>query len=480
MSATTTIRYTRNGGALLTYANSNKRKAHNGYEMPRVLALSAGLGLTPEETEAKMKEVWKAKQTRERGEIEAYSVVQSFDPKQFDWKNADDIKKVNRLGNEFAKRAYAGRLYTISTQADGTHHVLHNHITICSQDVATLKSLRGIQTRHAYVKQINDTILRENGYEPVKAQHLVHADTLAMRKMREKHPEQPLKVDVIRDRLDQLMSRKDITSWDSLIEDAKKEKLDVRAKFNKQGAISRVSYRLLDDEPSLKMQKGIRPKKLGEIYGKHNVEQFLQANAKFQKDRESDREATSRAIRGATTDFEANIEQGAFESTVVQNGGDRSQNREPDSSAVKDPSRTGGTQASFGGTTVYYPRSTSKRLKKPRNAFKRLRREAGRPSQPTAADFPSFEQSTSNAKQFATEFDELKQDFKRLNRTPNTAKLWWNAVFDDDTLKELKQLFKEYADLNATPRFRGRADESPRANRRSTYDATNEPNELDF
>ncbi len=91
MSATTTIRYTRNGGALLNYANSDKRKAHNNWNMPRVLALSAGLGLTPEETEAKMKEVWKSKQTRERGEIEAYSVVQSFDPKQFDWKNANEM-----------------------------------------------------------------------------------------------------------------------------------------------------------------------------------------------------------------------------------------------------------------------------------------------------------------------------------------------------------------------------------------------------
>lgn len=477
MSATTTIRYTRNGGALLTYANSNKRKAHNGYEMPRVLALSAGLGLTPEETEAKMKEVWKAKQTRERGEIEAYSVVQSFDPKQFDWKNADDIKKVNELGNKFAKRAYAGRLYTVSTQADGTHHVLHNHITVCSQDPATLKSLRGIQTRHAYVKQINDKILKENGYEPVKAQHLVHTDTLAMRKIREKHPEQPLKVDVIRNRLDKLMSRKDLTTWDSLIEEAKKEKLDVRAKFNKQGAISRVSYRLLDDEPSLKMQKGIRPKKLGEIYGKQNISNFLQANAEFQKDRESDREATSRAIRGATADFEANFERRAFESPTVQNRGNRSQNREPDSSTVEDPSRTGGSQASFSRVTVYYPRSTSKRLKKPRNAFKQPRREDGQLSQPTATKFPSFKQLANNAKLTTNEFDELKQDFRRLNSTPDTAKLWWNVIFDDDTLTNLKKLFKEYTDITATKRLRERANGSPRADSRSPYDASND---IDF
>ncbi len=55
--------------------------------------------------------------------------------------------------------------------------------------MATLKSLRGIQTRHTYVKQMNDTILRENGYTPIKTQNLVKDDSIAMRKMREKNPE---------------------------------------------------------------------------------------------------------------------------------------------------------------------------------------------------------------------------------------------------------------------------------------------------
>lgn len=472
MSATTTIKYTRHGGALLNYANSTKRKAHNGYDMPRVLALSASLGLTHEETEAKMKNIWKAKQTRERGEIEAYSVVQSFDPKQFDWKNEKDIKKVNELGNKFASRAYPGRLYTVSTQADNTHHVLHNHITICSQNPTTLKSLRGIQTRHAYVKQINDTILRENGYTPIKTQNLVKADSIAMRKMREKHPETHLKVDVIRDRLDKLMSRKDITSWDSLIEEAKKEKLDVRAKFNKQGTISRVSYKLLDDDENLKMQKGIRPKRLGEIYAKDNVEQFLQANSEFQKDRESNREAASRAIRGAATDFEANFERTIGKSPTVKDGRDRDSNYKSNQNTVEDPNRTRSPQTGFSSVTVYYPRSTSKRLRSSRNAFKRPRREDGQLSQPTNYSYPNFKQSTNNAKLTASEFEELKRDFKLLNSTPNTAKLWRNFVFDDDTIKELKQLFREYADITATPRVRERANRSLQADSRSHDDAS--------
>lgn len=478
MSATTTVKNTRNGVATLKYCN-HQAKAHNNWDMKRVLALSAGLGLTPAQAEKRMQEIWKQKGTQQKHQIEAYTIVQSFDPKIFDYKKEKDIEKVNKLGNEFARRAFAGRVFTVATQADGKKHVLHNHITVCSQDPVTLKSLRGVRTSVKYTREINDTILKENGYEPIKTQNLVKADSIAMRKMREKHPEKPLRVDVIRDRLDRLMARKDITSFATLIKEAKEENLDIRAKFNKQGKLSRVSYRLLDDDENLRMTKGIRPKKLGEIYGKRNLQQFLQANAEFQKARESDREVTSRAIRGATTDFKANFERAISKSSTVKNGGNRNSNQKSDSSTVEDPSRTGGSQASFGGTTVYYPRSTSERLKKPRNAFKRPRRKDGQPSQPTATDFPSFEQSTRNAKLTTSEFDELKRELKRLNSTPDTAKLWWNLIFNDDIVTDLKHLFKEYTDLKATPIVRSRTHTSSRTNSRSPYDATDE-DELDF
>lgn len=479
MSATTTVKSTRNGIATLKYCN-RQSKAHNAWTMPRVLALSAGLGLTPDQAEKKMQEIWREKGTQQKHQIEAYTIVQSFDPTQFSYKSAKDIKKVNGLGKKFASRAFAGRVFTVATQADGTHHVLHNHITVCSQDPVTLKSLRGVRTSVKYTREINDTILKENGYTPIKSKSFVKADSIAMRKMREKHPEKPLRVDVIRDRLDRLMSRKDITSWDSLIEEAKKSKLGIRAKFNQKGGLSRISYRLLDDDENLRMTKGIRPKRLGDIYGKRNLQRFLQANAEYSRNQERNKQDVRSTAQGISATFGENLERGTFENIAVQNGRNRNSNQKSDSSTVEDPSRTGGSQASFGGTTVYYPRSTSKRLRSPRNSFKRPRRKDRQPSQPTATDFPSFEQSTRNAKQFATEFDELKQDFKRLNSTPNTTKhLWRNLIFNDDIVTDLKQLFKEYTDLKATPIVRSRTHTSSRTNSRSPYDAPNE-DELDF
>ncbi len=476
MSATTTVKTTRNGIATLKYCN-HQAKAHNNWNMPRVLALSAGLGLTPDQAEKRMQEIWREKGTQQKRQIEAYTIVQSFDPKIFDYKNQKDIEKVNKLGNELARRAFAGRVFTVATQADGKKHVLHNHITVCSQDPITLKSLRGVRTSVKYTREINDQILRENGYTPIKSKGLVKADSIAMRKMREKHPEKPLRVDVIRDRLDKLMARKDITNFATLIKEAKEENLDIRTKFNQKGGLSRISYRLLDDDENLRMTKGIRPKRLGEIYGKRNLQRFLQENAEYSRNQERNKQDVRSTVQGISATFGENLERGAFENIAVQNGGNRSQNREPDSSTVEASNSSRSPQTSFQSYSVYFPRGTSKKLRSPRKAPKRLRRKAEQPSQPTATKFPSFEQSTNNTKLFANELDELKQDFRQLNRTPNTAKLWWNAVFDDDTIKELKKLFREYADIRATKRLRERANRSPRADSRSPYDA---PDNIDF
>ena len=476
MSATTTVKTTRHGIATLKYCN-HQAKAHNGWNMKRVLALSAGLGLTPDQAEKKMQEIWREKGTQQKHQIEAYTIVQSFDPKKFDWKSADDIKKVNDLGNQFAKRAYAGRLYTVSTQADGTHHVLHNHITVCSQDPVTLKSLRGVRTSVKYTREINDEILKEVGYTPIKSKGLVKADSMAMRKLREKHPEKPLRVDVIRDRLDKLMARKDITNFATLIKEAKEEKLDIRAKFTKQGKLSRVSYRLLDDDENLKMTKGIRPKRLGEIYGKDNLTKFLQANAEYSRNQERNKQDVRSTVQGATRDFEANFERTIGESPTVQNGRDRESDRGSDQSTIEASNSSRSPQTSFQCYSVYFPRSAGEKLRSARNAVKRPRRKAEQPSQPTNYSYPNFKRLGIDFQQARNNFNRLKYDFDRTSNTADLRSLWRNIVFDDDTVRELKELFREYADLTATPKLRRRTNESTRTDSRSYDDASND---IDF
>lgn len=459
MSATTTVKTTRNGIATLKYCN-HQAKAHNNWDMKRVLALSAGLGLTPDQAEKKMQEIWKQKGTQQKHQIEAYTIVQSFDPKIFDYKNQKDIEKVNKLGNELASRAFAGRVFTVATQADGKKHVLHNHIVVCSQDPVTLKSLRGVRTSVKYTREINDQILYENGYTPIKTQNLVKADSIAMRKMREKHPEKPLRVDVIRDRLDKLMSRKDITNFATLIKEAKEEKLDIRAKFTKQGKLSRISYRLLDDDENLRMMKGIRPKRLGEIYGKDNLTKFLQANAEYSRNQERNKQDVRSTVQGISTTFGENLERRAFESSTVQNSGDRSQNREPNSNTIEASNSSRSPQTSFQSYSVYFPRGTGEKLRSARKAPKRPRRKAEQPSQPTNYSYPNFKRLGIDFQQARNNFNRLKYDFDRTSNTAELIKLWRNIIFTDDIVNDFKELFASLTDTPTTSRIRERTKQS--------------------
>lgn len=94
--------------------------------------------------------------------------TQSFDPKNFDFKNPDDIKLANEMGQELVQKVVPTRLALVYTQADGTHNVIHNHIIICSIDDVTMKAMRGDQKQFKTWANANDRVLKEHGYETLK------------------------------------------------------------------------------------------------------------------------------------------------------------------------------------------------------------------------------------------------------------------------------------------------------------------------
>ncbi|WP_180707061.1 relaxase/mobilization nuclease domain-containing protein, partial [Lactobacillus crispatus] len=169
MPATLTIKSSRSGARAIDYssAHDGKDKAHNHNKIDRVLA-SSGVNCTPETGKALMQAVWRKKRTKERNMIEAYTIVQSFDPKNFDFKNPDDIKLANEMGQELVQKVVPTRLALVYTQADGTHNVIHNHIIICSIDDVTMKAMRGDQKQFKTWANANDRVLKEHGYETLK------------------------------------------------------------------------------------------------------------------------------------------------------------------------------------------------------------------------------------------------------------------------------------------------------------------------
>ena len=293
MPATLTIKSSRSGARAIDYssAHDGKDKAHNHNKFDRVLAAS-GVNCTPETGKALMQAVWRKKRTKERNMIEAYTIVQSFDPKNFDFKNPDDIKLANKMGQELVQKVVPTRLALIYTQADGTHNVIHNHIIVCSIDDATMKSMRADEKQFKTWANANDRVLREHGYETLKeiTSHYAKSKEKLTRAeigiseskiIKDIYGNEMVqtgtvtRTEKIKERIESLLADPEVHSWDSFQEKAKDADLDVKIRYNKKHEINGLSYRLLDDP---QMRRGIRAKRLGSNYMRDNINDILRQN----------------------------------------------------------------------------------------------------------------------------------------------------------------------------------------------------------
>ena len=293
MPAILTIKTSRSGAKAIDYssARNNHDKAHNNYKMKRVL-VSGGVNCDPASGKAQMQAVWRKKQTKKKRMIEAYTIVQSFDPKNFDYRKQEDVQLVNQMGQELVKKIVPTRMALVYTQADGTHHVLHNHIVICSQDPVTMKAMRGDETMFKTWAHANDRVLKSHGYEPLKeiTGKFAHAEEkltraeIAMAQPKKINGSNGRKVittpvvtrtEKIKERIEVILDDPSVNSWKKFQEKAKDYDLDVKIRYNKQKEINGLSYRLVDDD---KMKRGIRAKRLGTRYMKDDIDDILRQN----------------------------------------------------------------------------------------------------------------------------------------------------------------------------------------------------------
>lgn len=293
MPATLTIKTSRSGAKAIDYssARNNHDKAHNNYDMKRVLA-AGGVNCDPKTGKAQMQQIWRKKQTQKKHMIEAYTIVQSFDPKNFDYRKQEDVQLVNKMGQELVKKIVPTRMALVYTQADGTHHVLHNHIVICSQDPVTMKAMRGDETMFKTWAHANDRVLKSHGYETLKeikgkyanAEEKLTRAEIAMaqpKKINGSNGRKVIKTPVvtrtekIKERIEVILDDPSVNSWKKFQEKAKDYDLDVKIRYNKQKKINGLSYRLLDDD---EMKRGIRAKRLGTRYMRDEIDDILRQN----------------------------------------------------------------------------------------------------------------------------------------------------------------------------------------------------------
>ena len=308
MPAIVNIKSTKNLTKAVNYASgyNGKAKAHNGYNMPRVLCRS-GVNCTPKNGLKRMMDRVKRKQflqdlkPKPRKIVQAYTLIQSFDA-SFDYKNIDDVKKVNQLGQKLVGQVVPDKMALVFTQADGTHHMLHNHIIVCSLS-ENLKAMSGKQTNFRTWAKANDEVLKAEGLETLAP---VGKTTTAKEKLTRAEiaindKGQKTRTELIKERIEEIEQDPNVIDFDSFVKVAKKHDLDIHVRRNKKKEINGLSYKLLD--PKIGMKRGIRAKRLGSNYMKEALYDVFEANEKRRrliKSREARISARSPEIAEAT------------------------------------------------------------------------------------------------------------------------------------------------------------------------------------
>lgn len=296
MPAVVNIKPTRNITRAVNYASAHggKDKAHNGYDMKRVLCAS-GVNCDPKNGLKEMMKLVNRKQfiqdlkPQKKKIVQGYTLIQSFD-KSFDYKNEADVQKVNELGQKLVEKVVKNRMALVYTQADGTHHMLHNHIIVCSL-ASNLKAMRAKQTRFKTWAKANDEVLQKAGLEtlaPVSKgktiakekltrAEIAEMDKLSKNKDAQGNPKpQKTRMEEIKERIEEIEQDPSVIDWNSFVEVAKKHNLDVHVRKNKKGLINGLSYKLLNTS----MKRGIRARRLGSNYMKESLNDVFEANGK--------------------------------------------------------------------------------------------------------------------------------------------------------------------------------------------------------
>lgn len=269
MPAVINIKPTRRLASAVNYASAHggKDKAHNNYKMKRVLCAS-GVNCDPKNGLKEMMKLVNRKQfiqdlkPQKNKIVQGYTLIQSFD-KSFDYKNEADVQKVNELGQKLVEKVVKNRMALVYTQADGTHHMLHNHIIVCSL-ASNLKAMRAKQTRFKTWAKASDEVLQEAGLETLAP---VSKTTTAKEKL--------TRAEIAE--MDKLSKNKDKQGNPAPKRTRMEEiKENVHTRINKKGVITGLSYKLLNSD----MKRGIRAKRLGSNYMKEALYDVFEANSK--------------------------------------------------------------------------------------------------------------------------------------------------------------------------------------------------------
>lgn len=144
-------------------------------------------------------------QTEQKNQVKR--IVQSFSHNEADPLNPADWEKANKLGVEFAKKAYPNYQCAVFTQIDNENHLIHNHIIVDKVNLKTGYKLKEPRRIDDY-RKINDEIAKEQGWKviPPKREKNLNAEN------QKKKPGRKAFVSYVKETVDSLMLSDEITS----------------------------------------------------------------------------------------------------------------------------------------------------------------------------------------------------------------------------------------------------------------------------
>ena len=165
--STTSISVTKNlTGSInyVLYGTGEKKKQYENDGTTRAVAVSCSV-------KGGVKSFWKLgndiKRKNSKIKNVGYNIIQSFNDKQFDYRNKKDARIVNGLGVELAHRLFPNSPVLIVTHNDGKGHKLHNHIIVLNYDLQTQKAIRKNRSIKI-VRAVNDKLMKENSLSTVQ------------------------------------------------------------------------------------------------------------------------------------------------------------------------------------------------------------------------------------------------------------------------------------------------------------------------
>lgn len=122
-----------------------------------------------------------------KNSIALFSIVQSFDPAELDYRRVADIDTCHKIGAATAKllaQKYPNRTWAVFTQADGVSHHLHNHILFFNYD-RNLQAIGHTLSWKKDLKPINEAVTR---------QYLTSQESIKVREKDWSVGDEPLKI----------------------------------------------------------------------------------------------------------------------------------------------------------------------------------------------------------------------------------------------------------------------------------------------